>query len=150
MLKLDQARVRHARYFLEVARRAVLENDLSKLEPDLENIRTAWHWVSKDRRDTELIIGYGEVAWQLFAILRIQFLETLTELQTKRFSELNEDMLNQALNKLLEIARIQAQVHATLSPSISAIGERSVAGAIIVNSNVITGNHVVIHSEKET
>jgi len=144
----SRVRDRHAWYYLRVAQTAVSEKDLSRLEPDLPNLRAAWAWVCWEKKDPELIIAFGEVAWQLFEVIRVRLAETVTELQQIKISGPSAVLLQQALQKLDEIAHAQLHIQAALSSSITASGERSVAGAIIVNSTVITGNNVVIRKEQ--
>lgn len=147
MTSIPDARKRHALYYLQVAERAVLERDLSQLEPDLANIRAAWTWACSDKTNPELIIAFGEVAWQLFEVLRVQLSEAVSELRIAGLPGVDRTVLQQLLQKLDEIARAQTLIHATLGHSITASGERSVAGAVIVNSVVVTGDGVTIQAK---
>lgn len=138
---------RHARYYLAAAE--TNKGDWTWFEAELPQIRRAWQNVSQNSKDPELLIAYGELVWQLFEITTDRLLQELFALKQLRESNLEEPLLRQALQKLDEIARAQAQIQATLGPSVSASGQRSVASAIILNSTVITGDYVILQPKKK-
>ncbi len=133
---------RHAQYFLHLAREAISQGDWSRLDADLGNIRQAWIWVSRDSNETDLIIAFGNLAWQLFEAIRLQLYETIKELGKIRSATVAVDaaVIDKMLRKLDEIARTQSNIQSALRPIVSASGERSVAATNIVNSIVITGD----------
>lgn len=137
---------RHAHYYLAAAE--AHKGNWAWFEVELPQIRRAWQNISQEGKDPELLIAYGELIWHLFEMTTDRLVQELFALKQLQESGAEMPLLHQALQKLDEIARAQAQIQAALGPSISASGERSVAGAIILNSTVITGDHVVLQSKK--
>ncbi len=140
---------RHAEYFLALAREAISQEDWSRLDADLGNIRQAWNWVSRDRNETDLIIAFGDLAWQLFEAIRFQLYETIKELEKIKLATMDAAMISKVLRKLDEIARTQSNIQSALRPNVSASGDRSVAATNIVNSIVITGDNARLQQTKK-
>ena len=88
------------------------------------------------------------MGWKLFERINTQLAEAILKLREAEQSiPHNTAMYKQVLEKLDEITRVQRHLQSALGSGITASGERSVVGAIIINSTVITGNNAVVRTQ---
>ena len=109
-----KARERHARYYLDLAIKAIDTKNHTLIEQELDNIRRGWEWVSHDSKDLGLVVAYGGLAWRLFDITTSRLHEALREFEKLHLSEHDKVIIKQTLQKVDEILRTQTQMQAAL------------------------------------
>ena len=112
--RFEKARERHARYYLDLAIKAIDTKNHALIEQELDNIRRGWEWVSHISKDLGLVLAYGGLAWQLFDITTSRLNEALREFEKLHLSEHDKAIIKQTLQKVDEILRTQTQMQAAL------------------------------------
>jgi len=155
MPSISEARLRHATHYLTLAQSKLKDwkgsdTDWKKLEEYLYQIRSAWKWLSQNSPEPfagNLVVAYGELAWQLLDITHDRLSNLLVTLETSGSSSGSETFQEQIITKLDEIILTQKRIQSAL-PDVSVLGDRNVTANNIINSTIYTGD--ISQGSKET
>ena len=86
-----------------------------------------------------LVVAYGELAWQLLDITHDRLSSLRFTLETSRSLSGSERFQEQVTTKLNEILLTQKRIQSAL-PDISVLGNRNVTANNIINSTIYTGD----------
>lgn len=155
MPSISEARLRHATHYLTLAQSKLKDwngsdTDWKELEEYLYQVRSAWKWLSQNSGDAltgNLVVAYGELAWQLLDITHDRLSSLLVTLETSGSLSGNESFQEQVIMKLDEITLTQKRIQSAL-PDVSVLGDRNVTANNIINSTIYTGD--ISQGSKET
>jgi hypothetical protein len=150
-----EAYLRHATYFLNVARSRLnhwtgSDSEWSELEEYLQQLRNAWKWLSQDVSESlavDLRVAYGELAWQLLEITHDRLSKLALTLRAWQSGSTGTEFQEQTIMKLDQIIATQLRIQSAL-PDVSVLGHRNVIADKIVNSRIYTGDISISHKEK--
>lgn len=150
MPSLREARLRHAAYFLSLVRGRIKnypsrEADWEELDNLLHQLRWARDWLRRNDDNPaakDLLIAYGELAWELLDITRDRLSALIVVAQDVKTRGDGKGLDEQIIKKLDDILHAQERIQSAL-PQLYAHGGRSVTAMNIINSNIYTGDFYV-------
>lgn len=149
MPSLREARLRHAAHYLSQVRDAIKdypnrETDWEELENHLVQVRAVREWLRENGGDPaakDLLISYGELAWELLDVTQMRLTAMLN---SSREAGGDRALSEQIMRRLNDILLTQKSIQSAL-PQMFIDGDRNVAARNIVNSNIYTGDvHITL------